>query len=189
MSNNQESKQKVSPQEIGQFDGVIRFAKLNDIGQLRPILETWIRWEGQIIKIEVEEVLKLVAESIEGKNDNHFLVAETVDKEVIGMIGFKPPEKRMLPFSKTDKPVELINAYVAKKHRGGKGVGRALVNRLEQEAIKAGGEEVILNSGPRYKNSGWGFYDRIGYENIGTARHYYGAGFHAPVWRKELSPS
>ena len=179
-----------SAKETGQFNGIIRPAELNDAEQLRPILETWIQWQGQIIESEVEEVLNNLKESIETGNDYHFLVAETTSKEVVGMIGFRqPPDKRMLAYCHTDKPVELVNAFVSEKHRKGKGIGRTLVNRLELEARKIGAKEVILNSGPRYKNSGWGFYDRIGYEKVGTARHYYGVGFHAPVWRKELPSS
>ena len=176
-------------EEKSRFEGKCRFMRVEDLESVRPILETWIRhWKtGEVIASEVEQDLGQMKGSIEGSNEGVSLVAETHEGEVVGVIGLKPPDERMLKFTTTDKPAELIHAYVAREHRGGKGVGRALVNQLEREAIVRGYKEMVLNSGPRYEETGWGFYDRLeGYTRMGVAKDYYGAGIDAPVWRKVL---
>jgi len=48
--------------------------------------------------------------------------------------------------------------------------------------------EIILNSGSRYKDTGWGIYDRLdGNSRVGMAVGYYGEDGDAPVWHKILS--
>jgi len=159
-----------------------------DVEPLRPILETWIRSRdsGELLSGEVEEVLQFVRDSVEGRNNRTYLVAKSPSGEVLGMIGFKEPEGRMKEFSETGNAVELVNAYVAKEYRG-EGVGRALVGKLEEEARARGYKEVVLNSGPRYRDTGWGFYDKLeGYERVGVIEKMYGEGGDAVVWRKVL---
>jgi len=92
----------------------------------------------------------------------------------------------MAPFASTARPVEMINAYVDSLHRQGRGVGTALVRELERLARASGYTEMMLNSGPRYRQSGWEFFDRLGYERRGLAHDLYGEGQHAPVWNKFL---
>ena len=67
------------------------------------------------------------------------------------------------------------------------GVGSALVARLEDEARWRGYTEIVFNSGPRYKDTAWGFYDKLpGYSRVGVAEKLYGEGGDAPVWSKVL---
>lgn len=170
------------------FSGNIRFAKEQDIPSLRPILDTWIRDRntGQLIQTEIEEVLLDVKGSVSSTNNITYLVAEKTDGEVIGMLGFRAPEEKMLPYVSTQNPAEMINAYVDKNHRGGKGVGRALVSKVEELAKQKGHTEIIFNSGPRYRYSGWAIWVRIFGEPVAVAKDYYGKGGDAMVWRKLL---
>lgn len=186
MQNNNESDKKLTSKETSHFDGIVRPIKQEDIPHLKPILETWVRWEGNIIEEEVDSNLKEMTLSAQGKGDVRYLTATTADGLVIGVMGFRSPHRKMKPFAITTNPCELVNAYVSKDYQRGKGVGTSLIEKLEQEARKAGFTEVILNSGPRYKYSGWGFYDKVGYERIGVARNYYGRDYDAPVWCKIL---
>ena len=89
-------------------------------------------------------------------------------------------------FALTGTPTELINAFVRPDVRGGGGVGTALVSGLEKTARNLGKQEILLNSGPRYSESGWGFYDKIGFDRVGVIVEYYGEGGNAQVWRKSL---
>lgn len=171
------------------FPGIIRLLRTEDIPQLKPILETWIRDREtqEPLPDEVASLMDAMGKSIDGENDRVYLVAQAPDDQVVGVVGFKNPDATMLSFAKTHNPAELINAYVAEDQRGGKGVGTALVRGLETEARSRGYTEIILNSGPRYKNTGWGFYDRLsGYERLGVAEKMYGEGGDAPVWGKAL---
>lgn len=169
---------------------IVRRFRRDDVKALRPILSAWIkdRDTGEFLPDEVEEDLQIMLDSIYGRADRTYLVAEVFGRnEVVGVIGLKKPGKEMLKFTTTRKPYELVNAYVKPQERGGRGVGRALVKGLEETAKELGATEIVLNSGPRYKDTGWGFYDKQeGYSRVGVARNYYGEGGDAPVWRKEL---
>jgi ribosomal protein S18 acetylase RimI-like enzyme len=104
------------------------------------------------------------------------------------MMGLSPLKIALAKFSRTDKPIEIVNAYVHRDYREGQGIGTTLVNALTQRAISRGNTEMLLDSGPRYKNTGWGFWDRQpGFERVGLAKNLYGRGLDAPVWRKSLS--
>ena len=96
------------------FQGTVRLARENDLELLRPILETWIRNRDthQVIVEEVEEVLSAVREGAQGKSNFTFLVAETPKGEVVGMMGFRPPEDKMKPYVATSNPAELIKTLM-----------------------------------------------------------------------------
>lgn len=178
-----------SMHELKKFGGTIRLLRESDLLSLQPILETYLksRDTGEPLPNEVAEDLQIMRESCLGRNKRTYYVAEETDGRILGVIGMTNPSEAMRRFSKTDRPVELVNAYVAKDHRAGRGVGRALVAKLEQEARARGYTEIILNSGPRYKATGWGFYDRLeGFMRIGIAEKLYGEGGDAPVWHKIL---
>lgn len=176
------------PEAKALFDGIVRPLAEKDLEALKPILETWIkdRDTGELLSDEVEEDLQIMRESIAGESDKVYLVAESKEGEVVGVIGLRDPDKRMIPFTKTSKPAELVNAYVANEHRAGKGVGSAMVKAIEEEAKRRGYTEVVFNSGPRYKDTGWGFHKKLYGEPVAVAEKYYGEGGDAPVWRKEL---
>jgi ribosomal protein S18 acetylase RimI-like enzyme len=176
-------------QEVGQektFDGIVRPLQEEDVLHLRPILEEWVRYEGRIIESEVEEDLDLARKSLTGENECRFFVAETKEGKIIGMMGLRPPDERLLSFAETSNPIELITAYVASEHRGGKRVGSALIEALRESAKSKGSTEIVVNSGPRYEPTGWGFYDRTGFTRAGVARDMYGEGIDAQVWRKPI---
>lgn len=177
------------PPPSERFQGTVRSLQLADLDQIKPILETWVKKDnGDPIPAEVEQDLDILRASLEPDSNRHFFVAEA-DGQVVGVIGMQPldPKMQALPFlTAPPNPIELINAYVARDMRGGRGVGRALVSQVEAHAKALGHSHVVLNSGPRYRNTGWGFYDKIGYERIGVAKDYYAPGRDAPVWQRAL---
>lgn len=177
---------KVSPKEQSQFTGSVRLLKEDDLVQLKKILEFWLkdRDTGESLPAEVSEVLAAMEQSFKGASDRNYFVAEENGK-AIGMVGYKLPDESMRSFARTSNPAELINAYVDASERGGRGVGRALVAKLEEVTKAIGFTEIILNSGPRYLQTGWGFYDKLpGYKRINVAKNLYGEGGDAPIWSK-----
>lgn len=171
------------PEKI--FNGTVRLLRQEDLFSIRPILETWIRWEKKVLTEEIEETLKAMEESISGQNNRTFFVAVSANNKVVGVMGMKDPEEKMIPYTKTDKPVELINAFVSKDYRR-QGIGKALVGAIENQARQKGYKELVLNSGPRYQFSGWAAWKKIFGEPAAIAKDFYGEGWDAPVWRKIL---
>lgn len=172
----------------GEFRGTVRPIQTPDLVSLKPILETWIhdRQTGALIPEEVGENLSYMGESSHGHGDRQYLVAQDLDGSVIGVIGYLKPTEPMQSFTKTARPVEMVNMYVDKEHRAGRGTGRALFRALEKQARAQGHSEIVWNSGPRYLKTAWRFYNSLpGVEQAGVAERFYGNS-DAMVWRKVL---
>lgn len=170
------------------FQGTIRPLAETDLLQIKPILETWIRFPvitGELITEEVEEVLNEMKKSLQEDAVKKFLIAEGVGGEVMGVMGYQKLREEMNRFAQTDVPAELINANVSDEHRGN-GVGTALIAAIETSTKKEGYKELLLNSGPRYKDTAWEFYNKRFGQPVGELKDFYGPDFSAPVWRKVL---
>lgn len=169
------------------FSGSVRELKIDDLDQLRPILERWIRTtvDGEVIKEEVEEDLQTMRDSLEGRLDATFFVAvRQSDNSVAGVGGvLRAPRPAVKQFMVTERPVELINMYMSDREGG---IGSAVLAKAEDFAKKHGYTEMGLDSGPRYEKTAWGFYDKKGFTRVGIAKDRYGEGGDAPVWEKIL---
>lgn len=141
---------------------------------------------GEILTEEIGDICGRMRRSLQGRTPARFLVAVSTGDEIAGVVGMRPPTQTMGAYARGERPIEMIHAFVARNLQRG-GVGSALVAALEQESREGGHDEVLLNSGPRYATSGWGFFDRQpGYERQGVIRNLYGPGQDAPVWSKLL---
>lgn len=166
-----------------------RAAQEKDLLALPRILAHWVkdRQTGGPLPDEVASIMTAVAKSIKGEGDVKYQVAEANEK-FLGIMGFRPLVEAMKQYALTENPAEIINAFVDPAQRGGKGIGRSLVNAVEAEAGKMGYTEILLNSGPRYQNTAWGFYTKMYGEPVAVMKDYYGPGGDAPVWRKNITP-
>lgn len=170
------------------FAGEIRPVGMQDITAIQHILRQWVIVPGttEVIESEVEEVLAYIKGSIGGTNTRKYIVAQSPSGEVVGFAGTDLPETDMLEYKTSDNPLELINLYVDTNNRTGKGVGSALYNAIKNNARNNGYTQLMLNSGPRYRESGWPFYMRIIGEPVGELKDKYGTNLHAPVWSENL---
>lgn len=173
-------------QEREKFNGIVRPLQENDIPALKLISEYWLRDYGRIAHDEVEGDMATLRESLKEGSNKKMFVAQTEDGKVIGMMGVNSqPKKELLPFAKTDKPCELIVAYVHHDYYKGQGVGSALLNTAQNLARTLGKKEILLESGPRHTHTGHPFYDKQpGFERVGKIKDFYGPGLDTVVWQK-----
>jgi GNAT superfamily N-acetyltransferase len=184
---NLEKKDSITPINPEQSTKHVYIRKITseDIEPLRPILECWVKdsESQETIIDEVDSIIESIKENINGYGNKSFFAAFDSEGKVLGMMGYSEPSKDMAGYSQTDKPVEFINAYVDAESRG-QGVGKLLAKHLESEAKLLGYKEIIVNSGPRYQETGWAFWTRIYGSPIAVLKDYYGSGLDAPVWQK-----
>jgi len=67
------------------------------------------------------------------------------------------------------------------------GIGRALAGFLEKRAGSEDRTELLVNSGRRYRRTGWPFWTRMYGQPIAVAEDYYGPLYDAMIWRKALT--
>jgi len=99
---------------------------------------------------------------IESSPLHHTFVAE-VQGEIVGMIGI-----RQLYSYEVDEVVTQISALVTKTEFQGRGIGKALVQFVEEWAKKNGSEIVVLTSGIKEeRKKAHEFYKSINFEITG----------------------
>ncbi|MGE5426015.1 MAG: GNAT family N-acetyltransferase [Bacillota bacterium] len=131
-----------------------------DLKMIRYILEQWTEPE------EIEKYLSRIESEINGNTEhsmNFFVVKDR--KLVTGIGGLAKPLPIILPLAKTSNPGEIKILYINNIHRG-KGIGRQMVNYLEQEARNQGYTELFIRSAEKYKDTAYCFYKKMGYEQI-----------------------
>jgi len=143
----------------------IRPAETKDLPAIGSILSDWLS------KDEVDHYTKSVKDIVSGSSskpqfDSHYFVA-VLNQEIIGVAGFRTPLPKLLNFTSTSKPAELCMLYVAKDHKGKKGAGKALLDFVISQAIEKGYEELVVRSAEKFKDTGWGFYDHMGFTRVG----------------------
>ncbi len=166
----------------------VRQMTAEDVVKTGPVLEQWVRdaESGQIISDEIAEIQKNMEDSVTGaSSDKQYLVAENTEGEVIGVMGMAFPSAEMTEVAQSEHPVEIINAFVSGEALG-QGVGGKLLENVFAVSKFIGATEVIVNSGPRYKDSAWNFYDKKFNGRLTTLKDKYGPGLDAPVWSKLL---
>ncbi len=134
--------------------------KIEDLKMIRCILEQWTDLE------EAEKYLSRIESEINGATEYsmNFFVARG-EETVIGVGGLAKPLPIILPLAKTINPGEIKILYIDGNHRG-KGLGKEMINYLEQEARNQGYKELFVRSAERYKDTAYGFYRNMGYEEM-----------------------
>lgn len=135
--------------------------KIKDLEMIRGIMEQWTEQE------EVGKYMSRIDSEINGKVEysmNFWVIKD--EKSVIGVGGLAKPLPLILPLAKTSNPGEIKILYIDNNHRG-QGVGGQMIKFLEQEARNQGYTELFVRSAERYKNTAYGFYEKMGYKKLG----------------------
>lgn len=137
--------------------------KKEDIENIQNILREWRTKE------DVDAYGKIILDEINGKAEfNMRLWIARNNKTVTGIIGLCDPLPKLKPFFQSEKPGVIKILYIHNQWQR-QGIGKKLVSFIENEAKKHGYTELLVRSAPIYKNTAWGFYDRIGYLRVGTS--------------------
>lgn len=94
-----------------------------------------------------------------------FLVAYDADHEPIGCVGWRT-------LTEDEETAELKRMYVVPEHRG-RGVAKALLLAVEDDARRAGRKRIWLETGTAQPEA-IGLYERSGYARIEDFGHYKG---------------
>jgi len=167
------------------FAGTIRPLRAEDLTDVELILREWIRHTDtrEIVEDEVTAVIENMRLSVSDSTKRYYLVAAT-DGRVVGVMGLYVPDVgEAMDFATTDKPFEVINAYVAGDQRGN-GVGQALADAVEELGHRLGRTELVVMSGSRNRLSGFGFWDKRYGVRVGFEPDHYGPGRERVAWRK-----
>ncbi|MCX6785130.1 MAG: GNAT family N-acetyltransferase [Candidatus Komeilibacteria bacterium] len=142
-----------------------RLVNKKDINAVKIVLSDWLSKKEVIYY--TQSIKDIISTSLlKPKYDGHYYVA-IANQKIIGVAGFRMPLPKLLKFASTKNPAELCMLYVAAKHRGGKGVGTALLNHVINQAKKRKYKELIVRSAKKFKKTGWGFYDHMGFNRVG----------------------
>ena len=131
-----------------------------DLNDIKEILSQWTDKE------ELNKYIERIDNEIKGKTEYNmqFWVVREGGKPV-GIIGLSNLLPKVLFLAKTKKPAEIKILYLENNHRG-KGLGKKLVSFVEDEAKKQGYSELIARSSMKYKETAFGFYERLGYAKM-----------------------
>lgn len=168
------------------FTGQIRFISQLDLPATKQVLAAWLTSDEVAHYFEfIENSLNRTTESL--AFDSNYLVAETVDREVVGVLGYRKPITKMLKFATTKNPAELNMLYVLPEKRGGQGVGTALVTEMEKILKRNKYTEVLVRSAKRFKKTAWGFYDQLpGFQRISVLQETDNSE-PAQIWQKIIN--
>ena len=148
------------------------------------ILHHWVRSDGTPLYCEIRTIADHIDASILGIDDRIYFVAMAGER-VVGIIGYRPLPDYLCNYAETDSAVEVVNFFVHKDHLRC-GHGSVLLNKVRDFVYKRGFREILVCSGPRYKDS-HGFYDAQG-QQIATIPNHFGHGHDARIWRLRLDP-
>lgn len=162
--------------------------ELNDVNDLIEVARQWVkdRHTGKVVEEELADIRSRMLSSLQTREYRYFVIRDE-NRKAIGCCAIREPEEKMQQYKSTPKTEtsELVNVFLDSNHRR-LGLGYKMMQFMFEKAKEFGKEEVIWNSGPRYKNSAWDFYKKLVGEPFTTAISFYGEGGDAPVWRKIL---
>lgn len=156
----------------------LRRLKPEDRPHLRELLES----TAVFAREEVECALEVVDDVLEARDDYEAFVAADDADLPIGFAIYGPTPM-------TDSTWDLY--WIATHARArGKGVGQAVMARLEKDVKDRGGRMIrIETSGKDAYGPTRGFYERTSYRPVGHFPNFYRAGDDLVILAKDLGPA
>lgn len=131
----------------------IRLIHESDAEQVNSIFDLY--WRGMFRDHLLDKLHRYFTKDEEPAGENFKFFVAIQDEEVVGVTSLRDAPDTMTTYSKTSNPGEL---YVIAVKEKGKGVGKALVEYLIQEAVKQKYTEIVVFSGVSHSDI-WSFHD------------------------------
>ncbi|MFZ7103070.1 MAG: GNAT family N-acetyltransferase [Peptococcaceae bacterium] len=131
---------------------VIREAVLEDV---QDVVELALDMGYEITKEGIMPVLKHHIDN----PDYYLLIADDAGR-VVGMVGFN-----IKYYLHREKPVLYVGSMVVREALRGKGIGRKLMEKVEEIARRRNSNSIQLNSNKRRK-AAHQFYEKLGFSEI-----------------------
>lgn len=135
---------------------------------------------------DVQYMINLIKDSLSDtpQYPGEFYVVAKDDKgTVVGFLGYRDTTTKLKEFSTGNKPIEIYSLFVD-IHARQKGIGRSLINFLEEYAVTNGYDEIVVRSADKFRAAGWVFYEKIGFTLAGTVEGSMGS--LSNVYRKSV---
>jgi ribosomal protein S18 acetylase RimI-like enzyme len=119
---------------------------------------------------DVQYMINLIKDSLSDtpQYPGEFYVVAKDDKgTVVGLLGYRNASTKLKQFSTGNKSIEIYSLFVDINARQ-KGIGRSLVKFLENYAVENGYDEIVVKSADKFKETGWIFYEKMGFIIAGT---------------------
>jgi putative acetyltransferase len=166
---------------------VVRPVLQGDLPAVQAILERWLidPGSGRVMNEEIEQRVATLQAAIDGHPSRRFFVAVDQGEAVLGVAGLQGDGIDADLFSAGERPIEVVAAYVHPAVKGN-GLGRALLQVLENAARGDGFTTLLVVSGSRNREDGYPFWRRRYGEPVHVDADHFGPGQERVVWRMPL---
>lgn len=158
--------------------GTVRTLEEKDILSVEGIYDLY--WSGffrEKLSRKIDEFINKSKKALE-ERVNYFVMED--EGKILGAMSVRTCPELMMKYSKTSNPLEI---YILAVVSQGKGVGKALVEKILEEGRSQGYTEALLFNSDLHQESR-GFYLHVGFEDAGVATAPDGEPGH--VFRKDL---
>ncbi len=140
---------------------ILQKPTISDLTIIEDILKYWTDPE------EANKYVTRIQKEIEGliEFNTHFWVIQNKHKTV-GITGISNTLPKIQQFVTLQNPIELKLLYLDKKTRG-LGLGKLTILELEKILKENNYDEILIRSAVRYKDTAWGFYEKMGFTQVG----------------------
>lgn len=138
---------------------IIRKPQEKDLPKIKDILAGWNDQEY------TDLYFNRIKNEIHGQTEFNMKFWVATEENVLGIIGLCDLSPDLLKFAKHPNPGQLKILYVDDVQRG-KGIGKKLVNYIEDEALTQNYKELFVKSSEEYEKTAWEFYEKMGYKTV-----------------------
>ena len=143
--------------------GTVRILDEKDVSNVERVYDLY--WSGffrEKLSRKIKEFISKSKKALE-ERVSYFVMED--EGKILGAMSFRTCPELMVKYSKTLNPLEI---YILAVVSQGKGVGKALVEKVLEEGRSQGYTEVLLFNSDLHQESRC-FYLHVGFEDAGVA--------------------